>query len=76
MTFDPLLVCASFVAVEQMRAGRPPEAACAAAIERIAARYPSFSGALVAATNKGIIGVCKLLSTIVMYLTYLGTVRL
>ncbi|XP_076252467.1 N(4)-(Beta-N-acetylglucosaminyl)-L-asparaginase-like [Rhynchophorus ferrugineus] len=46
----------SFLAVEQMRLGKTPEAAAQYAISRIAAKYPTFFGGIIAVNKKGIVG--------------------
>ena len=46
----------SFLAVEQMRQGIPPKIAAQTAIERITAKHPNFSGAVVALNKRGVVG--------------------
>lgn len=46
----------SFLAVEQMRSGVTPEAAAQEAISRIAKKYPSFFGGVIAVNKDGVIG--------------------
>lgn len=48
--------CGSFLAVEQMRQGATPTAAARTAIDRIASKYPSFVGAIIAVNTNGTIG--------------------
>lgn len=43
----------SFLAVEEIRRGSPPEAAAQVAIRRIAKYYPDFFGAVVAVNKDG-----------------------
>ena len=40
----------------QMRNGYPPEMAARSAIDRIVAKHPSFSGAVIALNKEGIVG--------------------
>jgi isoaspartyl peptidase/L-asparaginase-like protein (Ntn-hydrolase superfamily) len=51
-----LRFCLSFAAVEAMRAGLAPDAACAAALERLARRAPGTEAALVALDRAGRVG--------------------
>ncbi|XP_072041007.1 N(4)-(Beta-N-acetylglucosaminyl)-L-asparaginase-like [Amphiura filiformis] len=46
----------SYQAVENLRQGMSPTKACEDVLARIVKKYPTFSGALVAATNKGLYG--------------------
>lgn len=46
----------SFLAVEQMRQGATPTEAAQTAIDRIASKYPSFVGAIIAVNTNGTIG--------------------
>ena len=46
----------SFLAVELMRHGLPPREATRVAIERIVAKHPDFSGAVIAVNKRGRVG--------------------